>query len=104
MNLADTMRDSGLLPTQKEVYAENINEYAEAMRTGVWDWKITATDARAFMIVDANGGIIAGHHRFVAAKIADISIPNGVVKMLIRPSARGSRAWTVVTVRPGYRP
>ncbi len=98
------MQNSGLLPTQKEVYSENINEYAEQMRDGAWDWGRTASDRRSPMIVSGEGHIVAGHHRFIAAQIAGVAIPVGVVRILEGISHRAARSWDVVTVRPEYRP
>ena len=104
MNLADIMQNSGLLPTQKEVYAENINEYAEQMQNGTWDWNRTAKDLRSPMLVNSDGHIIAGHHRFIAARVAGVTIPAGVVKTIAGTGARVARNWELVIVRPDYRP
>lgn len=109
MDLTDLMKDSGLNPTQKEVWAGSINEYAEAMKKapsepGAWDWNRTATNPMEPTILDTNNNIIAGHHRFIAAKQAGVTIPDGVVKIIPTSGARVARAWHSVTVNPGMRP
>jgi hypothetical protein len=108
MDLTDLMKDSGLIPTQKDVWEGNINEYADAMRkapgeSGAWDWNRTATDPREPMIKDLNGNIIAGHHRFIAAKLAGVQIPEGVIKVIPGYGGRVPRPWGNVTVHPGFR-
>ena len=104
INLNDLMKNSGLTPTQKEVYVGNINEYAEKMKNGTWDWNRTATNPRELMIKDAKGNIMAGHHRFIAAEKAGKTIPNGVVKVIPGSGARVPRSWSDVKVNPGMRP
>lgn len=109
MDLTDLMKDSGLSPTQKEVWEGNINKYAEAMQKAsgepaAWDWNHTATDPLGPMIKDASGNIMAGHHRFIAAEQAGVAIPDGVVRIIPGSGARIPRPWGGVIVRPGFRP
>ena len=110
MDLADLMREADLTPTQTDVHEENILAYADAMRKaadepGAWNWNYTANDPLSPMIVDAQGRILAGHHRFIAAWLAGIEVPTGVVKTLNRSTAgRPVYDWADVTVRPGSRP
>lgn len=86
-----------------QVYAGNVNEYAEAMRNGIWDWARTASDPTSPMIKDAAGNILAGHHRFVAAEAAGVKIPKGVVRIIPGSGERVPHPWDQVTVLPGYR-
>ena len=104
MNLSELMAGSGLTPTQTDVYEGSIDQYAEAMRTGDWDWNKTRTDLMAPMLLDREGRILAGHHRFIAARKAGIDIPPGVVRILGRLTAgRPTYAWSDVTLRSGAR-
>lgn len=104
------MRDSGLTPTQTDVHAGNISAYTEAMKKnpgepGAWDWRHTSNDPLSPMILDAEGRILAGHHRFIAARLAGIEIPEGVVKTLNRSTAgRPVYSWSDVKILPGARP
>lgn len=101
LDLADLMRDTGLRPTQRQVFADALENYAEAMRGGTWDWQRTAGDPRVPMIVDTAGNILAGHHRFIAARMAGITMPPGVVKTLPASGARVARDWSEVQVVSG---
>ena len=103
-DLAALMGRMPYLPTQKEVSAALVNDYAAAIIAGTWDWNRTETDPRSPMIVDPHNAIVAGHHRFVAAALAQVVIPEGVIKLLPAATARPTRPWSQVTVRAGYRP
>ncbi len=103
IDLSQVMINSGFLPTQTEVYEGNVNDYAQEMAAGTWDWNKTRSDPRAPMIVDDHGCIMAGHHRFVAAMFAGITIPANVIQRLPRATGRPLYAWNAVTIRSGYR-
>ncbi len=109
IDLSDLMQNTGLHPTQKQVYADNLAEYAQAMRQasgtpGAWDWNKTANDLRPPMVKDAAGNILAGHHRFIAVELAGIAMPDGVVRTKLTPTLRMPRSWDSVVVSPGLRP
>jgi hypothetical protein len=103
MDLTELMKDTHLSPTQRQVFAENISEYAEAMQNGTWDWNRTANDPFSPMIKDTAGNIMAGHHRFIAAEVAGVEIPEGVVKIIPAGGARVPRPWSSVKMLPGRR-
>ncbi len=103
MDLADLMQNTGLTPTQKKVYEGMIQQYAEAMQNEEWDWQRTANDPLSPMIKDMAGNILAGHHRFIAAEVAGVQIPAGVVKVFASSGARVPRSWSEVVVVSGVR-
>lgn len=101
MDLTDLMNESGLNPTQRKVKTSKINEYAEVMRSGTWDWERTAKDLLSHMIKDNAGNILDGHHRFIAVELAGVQIPEGVVIEYPALGARVPRPWQDVVVIPG---
>ena len=103
MDLADLMRNTGLMPTQKKVFEGMIQQYVEAMKNEEWDWQRTANDPLAPMIRDTDGNILAGHHRFIAAEVAGIQIPAELVKVMAGTGARVPRSWSEVKVVSGVR-
>jgi hypothetical protein len=57
----------GFESTQKKVFVDSINKYADDMIAGRFDWKRIPDGER--IVLDGNR-IVHGHHRFVSAKIA----------------------------------
>ena len=104
IDLVELMKDSGLYPTQKEVFKNNINKYTLDMREEKWDWEHTKADLLEPMIKDTSGNIIAGHHRFIAAVQAGVDIPDDVVRIHSALTERIPRTWDRVAVREGERP
>jgi len=93
------MGGSGLSPTQTWVKANKVNQFADLMANGEWDWDRTANTKMEPMLKDESGNIVAGHHRFVAAQQAGVQIPEGVVKPHAIMGGRVVSPWSSVVVR-----
>ena len=116
----------GLKPTQNKIYAGSIDQMANDMANGKFDWgKIAPEDA---IQIDENGVIRQGHHRLVAAQRAAqatgrplMDAPNSIIpsevespvagEPPIKPvqwvkgtGARQTRTWGGVGVQEGTKP
>ncbi len=91
------------IPTQKEIYEGNVNQYTDLMRTNNWDWNRTATDPLSPIIVDSQNHIVAGHHRILAAIPANVEIPEYALTRLQSVTFGVPRPWGQVEVRANFR-
>ena len=91
-NLKDLMKNSQFKPTQsaKKMDLQKINEYAELMEKGKWDWSIDK------IIVDKNGNLMSGHHRVVAAAKAKVEIPESAIFRLETETLRLTYSWSEI--------
>ena len=53
-----------------------INRFAELMKNGQWEWERMEDPIQ----IDPHGIIKEGHHRIVAARLAGVEIPEGVIR------------------------
>ena len=90
------MADSGLMATQSAVEAVRVNAYADDMRAGKWAW--LPINRRNPIIVDAQGNVMSGHHRLVAARLAGVGVPDAAVVRFPGVTARTPRTWSDVSV------
>lgn len=94
-------------PSQPRVFRQHIDRWkAEFQRMGGkdLDWSKMGesfTDSSGKLhdpiTVDANGTIVQGHHRFVAAHELGITIPKSAIRQLPTVSGRMPRGWGQVT-------
>jgi hypothetical protein len=56
-----------------------VEQMAESMKNGTFDWSKVDTPIQ---ILDASNGhfLYQGHHRFLAAKLAGIELPEGAIQ------------------------
>jgi hypothetical protein len=66
--------------------------YERDMRAGAWDWDRGMATGQP-IIVDAAGSIMSGHHRVLAAFMADIPIPPAAIMRFPGTSPRAARTW-----------
>ncbi|WP_405820218.1 FG-GAP-like repeat-containing protein [Streptomyces sp. NBC_01390] len=100
--LSDVMATSRYKPTQRAVYRETVEEMAQKMKSGSFEWPTSPTD---IVRVDAGGKIAQGHHRIVAAEMAGKPIPKNAID--VSPKAdtiTDPRPWGNVAVKPGKKP
>jgi hypothetical protein len=100
-NAGDVMAGSKLKATQRDVYRKTVEDMADAMRARTFDWARADLDP---IIMDANGKILQGHHRILAAKLARVEIPESAIKRVPADTIRDTRHWAQVTIRPGSKP
>jgi hypothetical protein len=92
-SLEGLMGGSRFTPSQKSVRLRDVQQYAERMRAGQWDWNRPVDK----IIVDANGNVLAGHHRIVAAKLAGVEIPESGIYVSRTPQMPElTRTWADV--------
>jgi hypothetical protein len=101
-NTSDVMRRSPYKATQRDLYRGTVEEMADKMKAGKFNWAKSDVDP---IILDANGKIMSGHHRIVAAKLAKVDIPESAIKRLDKvDTIRVERTWADTTLRPGMKP
>jgi hypothetical protein len=94
-DLGPIMGNTGLIPTQTEVSAGRINGFVQDMLGGNWDWsRVTAQNP---LILGPDGEIMAGHHRFIAAELAGVDIPESVITHASK-NLRPTYSWSEVKV------
>jgi len=79
---------------QGTVTRSRVANYAEAMRNGTWDWQRMDPIE---MFEGSNGTfILDGHHRFLAAKMAGVEIPETAITVRRMPNVSWPKAaeWT----------
>jgi hypothetical protein len=89
------MGNTGLLPTQATVKAPKVNSFAQQMANGTWDW--TRIDRRNLILLGPGNEILSGHHRFIAATLAGVEIPESAITRLSK-ALRPTRPWAEVVV------
>lgn len=91
--LEGLMHDSPLTPSQTTVKLDVAQQYAAEMKAGRWNWN----DPVRKIIIDPKGNIMSGHHRVVAAELADIKIPeSGIYRSSTLQVPEKVRAWSDV--------
>lgn len=83
--------------TQGGVDAEKVNFYAEQMIQNSWNW--LPLNRRNPILVDRIDRIMSGHHRFVAARLAGVSVPEAALQRFPGSTSRPVTAWSEVLVR-----
>ncbi len=89
--LLQRLENSGFQPTQTAARIDpgKVSEYAKAMANGSWVW--SQTDK---IIVDAQGAILSGHHRIIAAFQAAVEIPaDAMIRMTTTNRIRPIYEW-----------
>lgn len=77
-DLKDLMTGSKYKPTQRDIFRGTVEEMADAMKAGKFDWAKAELDP---IILDPQGTIMQGHHRIVAARLAGKQIPNSASRL-----------------------
>lgn len=96
-NLEPLMAGTGWFATQAVVDAAKVNTYAEEMAQGNWTW--LPLNRQNPIIVDQSGKIMSGHHRLVAARIADVVVPEAAIQRFPGMTFRPVKLWHDVRVR-----
>jgi hypothetical protein len=94
--LGTLMRGSQFVPTQTNVSRERVIRYAEQMLSGQWSWSSAAVSHR--IIVDPVGNIISGHHRIVAAALANMRIPDAMIYRMSTVTHRVPTHWSNLSI------
>jgi ParB-like chromosome segregation protein Spo0J len=94
------MAGSQFQPTQRVVYRSTVDAMAAAMKAGTFNW--SGMDDP--IIVDGRQILLQGHHRVVAARLANVRIPQSAVSVREGDSGRDPRPWSSVTVKAGEKP
>ncbi|MCX5797789.1 MAG: hypothetical protein NTY77_20050 [Elusimicrobia bacterium] len=78
------LKGAELQPGQQIASPQIVAEYAQRMKAGRWDW---SRGEKIILGVDGRGGrvIIEGHHRYMAAKLAGVKIPDSAFSVTRRP-------------------
>ncbi|MCY1020499.1 RHS repeat-associated core domain-containing protein [Pyxidicoccus sp. MSG2] len=74
--LVDKLDATGVKPTQRadETSAKKVQNFIEKMKSPKWNW-----NGGRKIVIDEQGRIIDGHHRFLAAQIQGIPIPENAI-------------------------
>lgn len=97
--LANQLAGRGLKPTQQQhaFDRDKISQMADAMTTGVFDWRASSLEP---IIISPSGEVLGGHHRVIAAHLAGVdlnNVPGGFRQVYRYPNAgRPVFAWDVV--------
>ena len=91
------MADTGWQATQGGVDAEKVNLYAKEMIQNNWNW--LPLNRRNPLLVDQADRIMSGHHRFVAARLAGVDVPEAAIQRFPGSTSRPVTAWFEVLVR-----
>lgn len=96
-DLGPLMADTRWQATQSGVDAEKVNFYAEQMIQNNWNW--LPLNRRNPILVDQADKIMSGHHRFVAARLAGVFVPEAAIQRFSGSTSRPVTEWSKVLVR-----
>lgn len=95
-DLEPLMAASGFIATQTAVDAIRVNLYVVEMTSGNWRW--LPLNRRNPILIDELGKIMSGHHRLIAARIAEVIVPAGAVQRFPGITQRPATAWHDILV------
>ncbi|MGL5809956.1 MAG: RHS repeat-associated core domain-containing protein, partial [Nocardioides sp.] len=94
------MEGSVYQPTQNKVWRGSIDALAQAMKDNKFQWDQMSTP----ILVDAQGKIVGGHHRVIAARLAGEVIPAEAIQPAPASHGRAGNLWSRVAVKAGTKP